>query len=455
MVKRPGASNWRPVSRYHYLSDEEILDCLETNLTVQRALRFDATTRFAVLSIPATSKYHNANSVIQIRRALWAQSIKTVIYEYDSEWHIYIFLKDALASDKIHSCLRAWSGRHELELLHDTLRLHPAGESLPLPLQPGFIWLDEHCQPLFQRNDLTLQEALEHFLSDCKNSANSVDRLLELEYQSHDELQDMSPADRAQDNPFKYTADQEIAAMLASIATSDLTKDLPESSSQCLIEQSTDDGRAKLFQDCTPSENSFEAQPSGHPSPGLLEAPLQFGTDIIQSMQAIQSESTFVDSSAPELPSNPNVSDFSGRLDFCPVMSPQEPEPLVQQAPVLPAGAVTPAMNFIRPEQTVQNAIFADDLSAPDLPSDTSESILSGQLDFCPVLSPQEPKSIVQQDLPGQESVLEQTIRGAPQSIQLTLLTIPSRPLARLTNAGRRVALTKFHTEERAPPDTG
>jgi len=55
---------------------------------------------------------------------------------------------------------------------HNSLFTFPGTKPLPLPLQPGFAWLDEQAATVTERGALSLDQALEMFLENIENGPN-------------------------------------------------------------------------------------------------------------------------------------------------------------------------------------------------------------------------------------------------------------------------------------------
>jgi hypothetical protein len=165
-VKRPGTTNWKPVSRFHYLLDKEITDSIQPTAKLLRAVSFDTTTRFLVIAIPAASPYYCAASLAQIRHTLQRLNINTAPYEFENSWYLYIYFSRPVQTHESAKILKDCLYASGYETGTDTLQVFPCNVPLPLPLQSGFTWLDDHARVLRRRDDLPLRTALELFLSD-------------------------------------------------------------------------------------------------------------------------------------------------------------------------------------------------------------------------------------------------------------------------------------------------
>lgn len=162
------------VSRFHYLSDEEILDCVQAKAKLQRGFRFDEKTMFLVLTIPAGSPHHNAEAMNALRKRMNQQlQVAPRHYQIDEDWYIYIYLSTVAPADLLSEKLASWCKSQGFELGKDCLEVHPSSQPLPIPLQDKFAWLNEKCQLLVRRTELSTEDALGFFLEDA--GKNSVD----------------------------------------------------------------------------------------------------------------------------------------------------------------------------------------------------------------------------------------------------------------------------------------
>ncbi len=191
MIKRQGAKNWIEVSRFHNLSDQEILDALQPKAKLQRGFRCENQSAFLVLHIPAQSPYHNAASVTEIRQSLAKLAAYPRHYQIDEHWYLYIFLSRQAPISELVKQLRYWCLAEGLVLGPDTLNLHPGESALPFPLQGDFTWLNERCQLLVRRNELSLEDALAFFLDDAGKATSDPDQLLQALVKSAGFLQNL------------------------------------------------------------------------------------------------------------------------------------------------------------------------------------------------------------------------------------------------------------------------
>lgn len=166
---------WRTTSRFHYLSDGEILQSLQGQSDLQRGCRFDTTTRFAAIQIPPGSSYYKAEGLAYIRSALGEIGPNLKIFQYAEDRYLYIFFSESISSANILSALSARLTNVGIIVSPSTLLIHPADNAIPFPLQPGFAWLNFDAQVIMRREEISLESALSFFLSDFdKNSISQT-----------------------------------------------------------------------------------------------------------------------------------------------------------------------------------------------------------------------------------------------------------------------------------------
>ncbi len=178
VIRRKGGLKWLEISRFHHLTDEEILEALQSKAKLQRGYCFDSNTKFLVLQIPESSPYHNRNSIGEMRKSFEEISVKPKHYQFDEDWYLHIYLSRAGSSAELSRQLRQWCISEGYEVGTDILRIHPSEFALPFPLQSGFTWLNERCQLLVRRDELSFEDALAFFCQDAKKNCIDPDDLL-------------------------------------------------------------------------------------------------------------------------------------------------------------------------------------------------------------------------------------------------------------------------------------
>lgn len=177
VIKRLGTEKWLDISRFHCLSDQEILESLQANAKLHRGFRCDGKTMFVSLRIPAASRYHNSSTITEIRQALKRIAVVPRHYQIDDDWYLYIFLKSSAPAAEICDQLKYWCILQGLVVGLDTLEILPNDIPMPFPLAGKFSWLNERCQFIIRRDELSLEKALAFFLDDAGQVAVDVEDL--------------------------------------------------------------------------------------------------------------------------------------------------------------------------------------------------------------------------------------------------------------------------------------
>lgn len=177
-VRWTRSSSWRGMSRFHYLTDDEILEVLQTKCKHQRGFRSDTKTAFLVLRIPEGSPYRNFPAVDELRVKLGHVGVNPRHYQIDEDWYLYIFLKSDADTADLTKLLRYWCMAQGITPGSNSIEVYPAADPLPYPLQSGFTWLNERGQLLVRRDELSLEDAIAFFLDDAGKAAVDPDELL-------------------------------------------------------------------------------------------------------------------------------------------------------------------------------------------------------------------------------------------------------------------------------------
>jgi hypothetical protein len=182
IVKHVRSSSWVTVSKFHQLTDTEIIDAISKSTNHYRGARWGQRTNMVVLDIDAGSRYHNIEGLAKLTETLRNVGVgKTRLYQSSDSggWHLYAFLYKSEATDEVNRLIKWCLVDAGFEIRGGTLEIFPSGNALRLPLQPGFAWLDLQGGPILSRQDLTLAEALGYFLSDSHNYANDWNQIRE------------------------------------------------------------------------------------------------------------------------------------------------------------------------------------------------------------------------------------------------------------------------------------
>lgn len=178
LVRQPREALWRAVSRFHYLSDDEIVDSIQINSKINRAVRLENATQFMVIAAKEGSRYRSIENIAPLKRDLASAFLQFRHYQSDEDWYLYLFLDDWIRTDVASSLIADWLMRRGFELGALGLEVLKNGDILPLPLQPRFAWLNDQCQIVVRREQISLESALALFLADLDKSALSIERLI-------------------------------------------------------------------------------------------------------------------------------------------------------------------------------------------------------------------------------------------------------------------------------------
>ena len=172
MVKRNGTATWRQMSRYHDLSDKEIMDSVAEPATLFRAIAVGTKTSVFVLRIPKTSPYHNVEGAQLLREVLSRVDLKVSHYEFEEHWYFYLFLAEATNTRKLADRITEGLESAHFVVGEGMIEAVTEGEHFPLPLQDGFTWFDKKCNSVVTRKELSLEDALRLFICDADHHRN-------------------------------------------------------------------------------------------------------------------------------------------------------------------------------------------------------------------------------------------------------------------------------------------
>lgn len=172
-IKRLDSSTWRVMSQFHYLSDEEIRRSIVDQSPYIRACSFDVQTSFAVVVLPAASRYNNAEQFQRLKKALTGFGLEPRPYKAagSDDIHIYVFFDQLHETAEISRRVSSLLMHAGFENCPETLVASLINQQLPLPLQPGFAWLNDHLQVRVSRDEISFESALAMFLSDVSRYA--------------------------------------------------------------------------------------------------------------------------------------------------------------------------------------------------------------------------------------------------------------------------------------------
>lgn len=173
LIKRLDSSAWRAMSQFHYLSDEEIRRSIVDQSPYTRACSFDVQTSFAVILLPACSRYNNAEQFQRLKKALTGFGLEPRPYKAagSDDIHIYVFFDQPYETAEISRRLSSLLMHAGFENSPETLVVDLINQQLTLPLQPGFAWLNDQLQVRVSRDEISFESALAMFLSDVSRYA--------------------------------------------------------------------------------------------------------------------------------------------------------------------------------------------------------------------------------------------------------------------------------------------
>lgn len=176
-VRREGSSAWRQVSRFHVLSDEEITQAIDGKSNLFRAVAMDRKTAILIVRVPGISPYRTEEGALLLREILSRCDLQVSHYQFDEDWYFYLYLAEMTATNEMRESLVSILESAQFVVGEGTLEVLAEGEHYPVPLQPGFIWLDKNAKPVVSRKELSLEDSLRLFLCDAdyhKNLCRSV-----------------------------------------------------------------------------------------------------------------------------------------------------------------------------------------------------------------------------------------------------------------------------------------
>jgi hypothetical protein len=174
IVRPIDGKNWRTVSRFYSLSDEDIQESISRSTKLLRAVIPGDRTRFAVLTIAAGSELYDAAGLTRVKQALESIGVtRTSLYKASGsdDWQIFIWWSEWVKASELEMLLAEWLDQVRLSGAN-SLFVFPGAKPLPLPLQVGFAWLDDQAAIATSREVLSLEQAVESLLGDMANNSN-------------------------------------------------------------------------------------------------------------------------------------------------------------------------------------------------------------------------------------------------------------------------------------------
>ncbi|MBA3994812.1 MAG: hypothetical protein C0469_14935, partial [Cyanobacteria bacterium DS2.3.42] len=187
-IRRPGASNWRSMSQFHRLNDNEIAESISVEAKTLRACLLDKRSTYLVLTVPSASPFRASEKLIPLLGNLSRIGMIPRLYRApDSEdVQIYIAFSAPVKTEEMSRKISDFLDNCGFEQESDAIVLHSCERPFALPLQPGFAWMNESIAPKVRREEISLPAAIAMFLRDLENSAvcpQQIESALEAESQ--------------------------------------------------------------------------------------------------------------------------------------------------------------------------------------------------------------------------------------------------------------------------------
>ncbi len=172
-IRRLGAPNWRSMSQFHRLDDNEIADSISTDPKILRACLLDSHSAYLVLTVPSASPFRASEKLVPLLGNLSSIGMIPRLYKAtDSEdIQIYIAFSAPVNTEEMSKKISAFLDNYGFKQGRDTLIAHSCEKPFALPLQPGFAWLNESLAPKLRREEISLPAAIAMFLRDLDSSA--------------------------------------------------------------------------------------------------------------------------------------------------------------------------------------------------------------------------------------------------------------------------------------------
>ena len=173
--RRVGSPTWRQMSRFHYLTDEEISASIEKDSVYVRAAALDDMTRFLVMTIPTGSRYNDKDQFSRLLTCLRALQLNPKVYRAADSEDIQVFLPFSESTDSAFASgvLSRELVKESFEIAAQSIIIHSTSEPFALPLQAKFAWLNDDLSVKVLRHDIALNAAMALFLADMSRGAVS------------------------------------------------------------------------------------------------------------------------------------------------------------------------------------------------------------------------------------------------------------------------------------------
>ncbi|MFA6213253.1 MAG: hypothetical protein WC714_27710 [Candidatus Obscuribacterales bacterium] len=181
-VRRLNGGGWRQVSRFHYVSDQEVFEALENNAINLRAVSLNELSSCLVVEIPADSRFYAADQFAQLLEILRSVSLEPRAYKAagSDAIHLYLMLTERVSLVDACSALSKLFDRAALQLNEGDLNVFGPDQLVTLPLQAGFVWLADDLQIKVLRDEIPMESAIALFTADLSKAASPPETLMAL-----------------------------------------------------------------------------------------------------------------------------------------------------------------------------------------------------------------------------------------------------------------------------------
>jgi hypothetical protein len=179
--RKIGSDTWRAMSKFHRLSDDEILECLSAQSQTIRACHLDTKTSFLVITIPSDSIYRCADRFNELVGCLTRIALMPNVYKAaaSDDVQIYLSFNGTPQTADLAQALARHLSSNGFDL--NALVNHSTNMLFALPLQPGFCWLNKDLSVKLNRDEIALPAAMAMFLRDLETAAVDPSILLDID----------------------------------------------------------------------------------------------------------------------------------------------------------------------------------------------------------------------------------------------------------------------------------
>lgn len=135
-VRKGELGAWRQISRFHFLTDDEIISTLSGSSDLQRSFKLDVQNRFVVVNV--LPNLADPDTTSRIHQRLNDKGLKAKLYKSAGEEHIYIFLSETIDCKFATNQLFEWCKANFSDSDFALVKVLTQSDSVPFPLQSGF-----------------------------------------------------------------------------------------------------------------------------------------------------------------------------------------------------------------------------------------------------------------------------------------------------------------------------